>query len=127
MKKIERKKVLFLNDNGEMDGHVAVLESDLDELEQRVERLEGVLSGDPNLTATKEQREMWRQSAVRYTDKCEIKIKELEQQRDEAVEALITVYYYTPSTWLCGNIDIKDIIERITGQAWEEIKVGKHE
>ena len=63
-----------------------------------------------------------------YTNVVEVResdLDELEQQRDEAVEALITVYYYTPSTWLCGNIDIKDIIERITGQAWEEIKAGK--
>lgn len=40
MKKIERKKVLFLNDNGEMDGHVAVLESDLDEQERYITALE---------------------------------------------------------------------------------------
>ena len=40
MKKIERKKVLFLNDNGEMDGHVAVLESDLDAQERYITTLE---------------------------------------------------------------------------------------
>ena len=40
MKKIERKKVLFLNDNGEMDGHVAVLESDLDTQERYITTLE---------------------------------------------------------------------------------------
>ena len=40
MKKVERKKVLFLNDNGEMDGHVAVLESDLDAQEHYITTLE---------------------------------------------------------------------------------------
>ena len=40
MKKIERKKVLFLNGNGEMDGRVAVLESDLDAQEHYITTLE---------------------------------------------------------------------------------------
>jgi len=42
-----------------------------EELKAENEVLKGILAGDPNLTATKEEREHWRLSAVRYADKCD--------------------------------------------------------
>jgi hypothetical protein len=45
------------------------LRAQLAKAEAKIAELEGVLSGDPNLTADKEQRERWRLSAVRYSDK----------------------------------------------------------
>lgn len=36
-----------------------------------IAKLEGILSGDPDLTVTKEDREHWRLSAIRYSDKVE--------------------------------------------------------
>lgn len=50
-------------------------------LEKDVEKLTGILSGDPDLTATKEQREMWRASAIRYTAKLEKVITEMIEYR----------------------------------------------
>jgi regulator of replication initiation timing len=47
-------------------------------LRSRVEELEGRLSGDPQLTATKEQREMWRHSAIAYSNKIEKQLAEAE-------------------------------------------------
>jgi hypothetical protein len=41
------------------------------ELRARNEHLEGILDGDPSLTATREQRSLWRHTAVRYADKVE--------------------------------------------------------
>ena len=131
MKKIERISANEYSDLEELASMVyhnewaLVWEKDLDELEQRVERLEGVLSGDPNLTATKEQREMWRQSAVRYADKCEIKIKELEQQRDEAVKILISIYTSLDNGLVDHYEDVKKLLENVTGQKWDKIKAGK--
>ena len=118
MKKIERFVVWESSNEAKHCNHQAVISqkkcmvniADLDELEQE----------------NKLFYENW-QTFVAIANEQRIARVAIRQQRDEAVEALITVYYYTPSTWLCGNIDIKDIIERITGQAWEEIKVGKHE
>lgn len=53
------------------------------------------------------------------------KIDELEQQRDEAVEALIEhAIHYENVTSLVPKKTVF-IIEKITGQTWEEIKAGK--
>ena len=59
---------------------------------KRIEKLEGILAGDPNQTATKEQREVWRLSAVRYADRLEERIKRLEEALKIAVQ-LLEVYY----------------------------------
>jgi len=40
-------------------------------LKAEVERLQAALDGDPEQTATPEQRRAWRQSAVRYADAAE--------------------------------------------------------
>ncbi len=50
-----------------------------DGLRAEIERLKGILSGDPNLTETKEQREEWRLSAVRYGDKVEAENERLRE------------------------------------------------
>jgi len=39
--------------------------------EQRIAELEGILSGDPDMTARKHDREAWRLSAIRWSDKVE--------------------------------------------------------
>jgi hypothetical protein len=49
------------------------------------DRLAGVLSGDPHMVATKEQREMWRLSAVCYANEVEAKNKTLLDRIDELV------------------------------------------
>jgi len=111
MKKIERKKVLFLNDNGEMDGHVAVLESDLDELEQE----------------NKLFYENW-QTFVAIANEQRIARVAIRQQRDEAVDIVVD---NTRALEDSGREDLvrwtRNILflENVTGQTWEEIKAGK--
>jgi hypothetical protein len=56
-----------------------------DALRAEVARLTGILSGDPNLTATKEQREAWRISAVRYAEKLEAEMHGYKAVHVEAV------------------------------------------
>lgn len=41
---------------------------------ERIVELEATLDGDPHQTATPEQRQMWRRSAVRYADKVEAQL-----------------------------------------------------
>jgi hypothetical protein len=56
---------------GEMLVELARLRKENEQLEATVENLKGMLSSDPHLTATKEQREAWRLSAIRYSNKLE--------------------------------------------------------
>jgi hypothetical protein len=57
-----------------------------DGLRARVAELEGILSGDPHLTATKDQREAWRLSAIRYADKVEAELQQA--QSDAALDRM---------------------------------------
>lgn len=53
------------------------------ELRARIKQLEAALDGDPNMTATPEQRREWRASAVRYADKLEEENKSLRAELEQ--------------------------------------------
>ncbi len=54
---------------------------------ERIAKLEAILDGDPNQTETLETRRAWRRSAVKYADKCDTRIADLEKQ----IETLTTI------------------------------------
>jgi hypothetical protein len=62
---------------------------EIDALTQKVAELEGCLSGDPHLTATKEEREHWRHCAILYSNKLEQKVKDLEAEIKKKDEELM--------------------------------------
>lgn len=51
-------------------------------------------------------------------------LDELEQQRDEAVKILISIYTSLDNGLVDHYEDVKKLLEKITGQTWEEIKAG---
>lgn len=55
--------------------------SDLAAVNRENARLKAVLAGDPDQTATQDQREEWRLSAVRYADRLQSRVTELEEER----------------------------------------------
>jgi hypothetical protein len=61
----------------------------IDALTQKVAELEGCLSGNPHLTATKEEREHWRHCAILYSNKLEQKVKDLEAEIKKKDEELM--------------------------------------
>lgn len=81
-------------------------------LEEENEKLKGILSSDPECKASKEEREMWRLSAVRSADK-------LQKDLKEALEALEFTFFLTPTP--CEELR-NDIYQRAYKQAKEALK-----
>ena len=76
--------------NDYANGHIIrELQAEIDALTQKVAELEGCLSGDPHLTATKEEREHWRHCAILYSNKLEQKVKDLEAEIKKKDEELM--------------------------------------
>ena len=62
-----------------------------------------------------------------YTNVVEVResdLDELEQQRDEAVKILISIYTSLDNGLVDHYEDVKKLLENVTGQSWEEIKAG---
>jgi hypothetical protein len=69
-------------------------------LRERIAKLEGLLSGDPHLNATPEERNIWRHTAVKYADKVEAENRRLvaltERWKSELKEIYGLHYVATP-------------------------------
>jgi len=91
-------------------------------LKHEIEKLKGVLSGDPNLTATKNEREVWQLTAVRTANRLEEKVRHLEianrnlqakySKVDELSWEIVAIISQLKVNWVDQTVDQGD---------WEEI------
>ena len=116
MKKIERFVVWESSNEAKHCNHQAVISqkkcmvniADLDELEQE----------------NKLFYENW-QTFVAIANEQRIARVAIRQQRDEAIEILISIYTSLDNGLVDHYEDVKKLLENVTGQTWEEIKAGK--
>jgi len=125
MEKIERIPFMNLLHGNYCDvrkDSVVVKETDLDELEQQRELLKGKNKALQNVVDN-----YYTNSAISMINDLREKLSIVARQRDEAVEALIEhAIHYENVTSLVPKKTVY-IIEKLTGQTWEEIKGGKDE
>ena len=120
MKKIKRlSDDSFFFENGNPKRTATVYVSDLDELEQQLELLKGKNKALQNVVDN-----YYTNSAISMINDLREKLSIVARQRDEAVEALIEhAIHYENVTSLVPKKTVY-IIEKLTGQTWEEIKAG---
>lgn len=121
MKKIKRLPVLSSDNyiSKESKKYCMVKIADLDELEQQLELLKGKNKALQNVVDNYHTN-----SSISMINDLREKLSIVARQRDEAVEALIEhAIHYENVTSLVPKKTVY-IIEKLTGQTWEEIKAG---
>lgn len=91
----------------------------------RCAELEAILDGDPNQTETPETRRAWRRSAVRYADKCEKRIAELEAENIELQQHIVDIGDWDTEVLAAHVAELEAEVARLHAKAarWDVLKV----